>query len=164
MEDFGTMLWILIAIGAVIFITSSKALRKAREAAKKTLKEMQDDPRREAWPSWDAPQEYEQTGTAEPPAENVASRPEYRPIEIRTEGTPTASTLQPGYENASRHTTEFKRCRQELKSAVSTPGSEIEATPPPQTPEEGFAEQIRENFDVQQAVVYSEILKPKFDE
>ena len=55
MEDFGSIIWLLVAVGALVFSSNSKARKRAREVAKRA-KELQGEvPGRDAWPSWDAP-------------------------------------------------------------------------------------------------------------
>ena len=35
MEDFGSIIWLLVAVGALVFSSNSKARKRAREAAKR---------------------------------------------------------------------------------------------------------------------------------
>lgn len=35
MEDFGSIIWLLVAVGALVFSSNSKARKRAREVAKR---------------------------------------------------------------------------------------------------------------------------------
>lgn len=167
MEDYGSILWLLAIVGAMIYSSGSKARKKAQEAAKKALKEMQEKAhRQEAWPSWDVVAE-----SADPieSAENAeALSLEGLDPEVPVDGaesyggyTPSAVAMQSVFEPEfpERNDEGILRTdaasRKSKKIVVSNAGTDSTGN---------SANGIIERFDLRSAVIFSEILKPKYTE
>lgn len=177
MEDFGTIIWLVAIVGAMLVSANSKARKKAQEAAKKAIRQLEEEGQRhEAWPSWDTPERHP-TAAAD---ETTRQTPAYTPIYPQTEtdkadgeademeqtpisGYEAGQTPISGYETAARKTAGTKRSAQPAKTAAVSAATAVKASRTDPS-DEGFAAEIREEFDLRRAVVYSEILKPKFDE
>lgn len=158
MEDFGSIIWLLVAVGALVFSSNSKARKRAREVAKRA-KELQGEVTgREAWPSWDTPQSVADKAT----------------------GRPTPWPVAPAAASSSSHTAYAGE-----RGTAATEKSHRKAAGKPQTSRQNgvgdvvqslraahangtiapdLATEIREEFDLRRAVLYSEIMKPKFEE
>lgn len=199
MEDFSTILWVVIIVGAMIFNSVSQA-RKARGKGAKTPPQ-----HGEAWPSipWNEENDdpvKQQTEHESPVLEPVreSEQPQYTahkasgqtiitnpvPETFTAEGRiPEESSLEGCLsESDSSETiswtefgmTEPEAIREELRNSPD-PKNKKENKPDSRqkvlekkhssndNPEEQFAELIDE-FDLRKAVIYSEILKPKFEE
>ena len=209
MEDFGSIIWLLVAVGALVFSSNSKARKRAREVAKRA-KELQGEVTgREAWPSWDTPPQPdadETTGraTSWPVVSAAPARQARTPETARTTdaahtsprqdaGKATEATPQPSFRSTSeipdtapatpaaapgrkqtgRPMTEgelMSKKRQLLASIAARHngvGNVVQSVK--EAHENGtiapdLATEIREEFDLRRAVLYSEIMKPKFEE
>lgn len=211
MEDLGSIIWLLVALGALIFSSSSKARKRAGEAAKRAKELQKETTDHEAWPSWDAPQPPrpqadETTGrpTPWPVVPAAPARQSRTPETARTTdaahatprqdaGKATEPTPQPTFRSTSEipdtapatpaaapggKQTGSPMAEGELMSQKRQPIVSIAArhngvgnvvqsvkeahengtiAPDPVT-------EIREEFDLRRAVLYSEIMKPKFEE
>ena len=213
MEDFSTILWVVIIVGAMIFNTVTKA-RKARG------KDGNGHPQHgEAWPSipWD------NDGDEDPQKAPTAEIPSREPLPHRSDaaGQPTQEYIPPRKEVARPDSEVHPRQeptmnrpvfsdfphelpnRKEISpqayetghkgAKITIPGFPAEVSAPGKTigkpaekpsgkqsnstksgsfdaqgrsliPEESEAAEIAEEFDLRRAVIYSEILKPKFEE
>lgn len=179
MEDFGSILWIIAIVGAMLFSANSKARKKAREAAKRAIRQLEEEGRRhEAWPSWDTPEEpAEYSGQEYPEAVSLeTAEPEVPETETGkfARYTPAATVMESGFETAAREAASARKTEESRQgnrtphtpgTACAVSGTSAAAAPAPDAiaPEE-FAAEIREDFDLRRAVIYSEILKPKFIE
>ena len=209
MEDFGSIIWLLVAVGALVFSSNSKARKRAREVAKRA-KELQGEVTgREAWPSWDTPPQPdadETTGraTSWPVVPAAPARQARTPETARTTdaahtsprqdaGKATEPTPQPTFRSTSeipatapatpatapgrkqtgRPMTEgelMSKKRQLLASIAARHngvGNVVQSVK--EAHENGtiapdLATEIREEFDLRRAVLYSEIMKPKYEE
>ena len=209
MEDFGSIIWLLVAVGALVFSSNSKARKRAREVAKRA-KELQGEVTgREAWPSWDTPPQPdadETTGraTSWPVVPAAPARQARTPETARTTdaahtsprqdaGKATEPTPQPTFRSTSeipatapatpaaapgrkqtgRPMTEgelMSNKRQLLASIAARHngvGNVVQSVK--EAHENGtiapdLATEIREEFDLRRAVLYSEIMKPKYEE
>lgn len=157
MEDFGSILWILVIVGAMIFNVASQS-KKARE--KRAAQAPRHD---EAWPSETLPPVR--------PAEAYGSEhPAPQPVTPAFPDECQGLEEIPGEEYVPAFTTQKAantgRVRHQTVSRLKN-GSDAEETAAfaiaGDTPEEHPAS-IAEEFDLQRAVIYSEILKPKFEE
>lgn len=182
MEDFGSIIWLLVAVGALVFSSNSKARKRAREVAKRA-KELQGEVTgREAWPSWDAPQSVADKATGRPTPWPVA------PATPARKSRTTASASEPRHGAATAPAAASSSNRPAYdgrQGAAATEKSHRKAAGKPQTSrhngvgnvvqsvkeahENGtiapdLATEIREEFDLRRAVLYSEIMKPKFEE
>lgn len=152
MEDFASVIWVVIIVGAMVFNVVSQS-RKARGKGAKQV------PHSEAWPSSapDAPI---------PPAASVRPEPitPVFPDECQSLEEIPAQEYEPEYR--ALKTTETGTLRHQttdrLKTAPET--DEIAAHSLTNNAPEESVTGIAEEFDLQTAVIYSEILKPKFEE
>ena len=209
MEDFGSIIWLLIAVGALVFSSNSKARKRAREVAKRAKELQEEMTGHEAWPSWDTPPQPdadETTGraTSWPVVPAAPARQARTPETARTTdaahtsprqdaGKATEPTPQPTFRSTSeipdtapatpaaapsrkqtgRPMTEgelMSKKRQLLASIAARHngvGNVVQSVK--EAHENGtiapdLATEIREEFDLRRAVLYSEIMKPKFEE
>lgn len=182
MEDFGSIIWLLVAVGALVFSSNSKARKRAREVAKHA-KELQGEVTgREAWPSWDAPQSVADKATGRPTPWPVA------PAAPARKSRTTASASEPRHGAATAPAAASSSNRPAYdgrQGAAATEKSHRKAAGKPQTSRPNgvgdvvqslraahangtiapdLATEIREEFDLRRAVLYSEIMKPKYEE
>ncbi|WP_295909332.1 hypothetical protein [uncultured Alistipes sp.] len=185
MEDFGSIIWLLVAVGALVFSSNSKARKRAREVAKRAKELQEEVTGREAWPSWDTPQPPQSA------ADEVTGRPTPWPV---TPAAParkprtTASASEPRHGAATAPTVASSSNRPAYdgrQGAAATEKSHRKAAGKPQTSRQNgvgdvvqslraahangtiapdLATEIREEFDLRRAVLYSEIMKPKCEE
>ena len=130
MENFSTVLWIVVIAAAMIFNVVSQSRKQAKKQAR------QADDRHagsEAWPSWDP-----------------AAAPQ-----------PAPRKDAPVRQGGSGHTAH-------LSGRGNAPKDRLAAAEHPHAAyddaQEDVSAEIAEDFDLRRAVIYSEILKPKFDE
>lgn len=209
MEDFGSIIWLLVAVGALVFSSNSKARKRAREVAKHA-KELQGEVTgREAWPSRDTPPQPdadETTGRATSwpvvpaaPARQARTpetarttdaahtsprqdagkateptpQPTFRSTSEIPDTAPATPAAAPGRKQTGRPMTEgelMSKKRQLLASIAARHngvGNVVQSVK--EAHENGtiapdLATEIREEFDLRRAVLYSEIMKPKFEE
>ena len=155
MKDFSTVIWIVVIAAAMIFNLVSQSRKQAKKQARQAGRHAES----EAWPSWDqasAPQPAAEAGTHAQEAIQPAMT------------TTTRSTIAPsaGFEDTAP-TADFEHhAHQSMRD--STKKGRMAAAEHPHTVhddvQEGVLAEITEDFDLRKAVVYSEILKPKFDE
>lgn len=209
MEDFGSIIWLLVAVGALVFSSNSKARKRAREVAKRA-KELQGEVTgREAWPSWDTPPQPdadETTGRATSwpvvpaaPARQARTpetarttdaahtsprqdagkateptpQPTFRSTSEIPDTAPATPAAAPGRKQTGRPMTEgelMSKKRQLLASIAARQNGvgdvvqSLRAAHANGTIAPDLATEIREEFDLRRAVLYSEIMKPKFEE
>lgn len=136
MEDFGSIIWLLVAVGALVFSSNSKARKRAREVAKRA-KELQGEVTgREAWPSWDTLQQPQSAADGRQGA--AATEKSHR----KAAGKPQTSR----------------------QNGVGDVVQSLRAAHANGTIAPDLATEIREEFDLRRAVLYSEIMKPKYEE
>lgn len=183
MEDFGSIIWLLVAVGALVFSSNSKARKRAREVAKRA-KELQGEVTgREAWPSWDTP--------PQPDADETTGRATSWPVAPAAptrKSRTTASASEPRHGAATAPAAASSSNRPAYdgrQGAAATEKSHRKAAGKPQTSRQNgvgdvvqslraahangtiapdLATEIREEFDLRRAVLYSEIMKPKYEE
>ena len=183
MEDFGSIIWLLVAVGALVFSSNSKARKRAREVAKHA-KELQGEVTgREAWPSWDTP--------PQPDADETTGRATSWPVAPaaparKSRTTASASEPHHGAATAPAAASSSNRLAYDgRQGAAATEKSRRNATEKPQASHHNgvgdvvqslraahangtiapdLATEIREEFDLRRAVLYSEIMKPKYEE
>lgn len=151
MEDFASVIWIVIIVGAMIFNVVSQS-RKAREKGSHTPQHS------EAWPS----------STTQAP--ESASRPELQPVtpafpdECQSlEEIPVQEYVPEYTEQKTSITGHFQhQTVNRLRHEAET--DEIAVHSLTNNTAETAASGLAEEFNLRQAVIYSEILKPKFDE
>lgn len=183
MEDFGSIIWLLVAVGALVFSSNSKARKRAREVAKRA-KELQGEVTgREAWPSWDTPQQPdadETTGRATswpvaPAAPARKSRTTASASEPRhgaaTAPAAASSSNRPAYDGRQGAAATEKSHRKAAgkpqasrQNGVGDVVQSLRAAHANGTIAPDLATEIREEFDLRRAVLYSEIMKPKYEE
>lgn len=163
MEDYGSILWLLLAVGAFIYSSGSKTRKKAQEAAKRVLKELEENAnRQEAWPSWDVPQNpAKHAESVEIPEavslESIDPEIPEAAIETFTGYVPSATIMQSGFESPRKAGSHEPVLRADTaKTVASTPAAATS------DPIGELKHEIKEHFDLRRAVIYSEILKPKF--
>lgn len=159
MEVFAPILWIVIVAVALVAKSSSKV----RKTLEKAARSMETQGNGEAWPTWDtapqpadpqpAPPTFPDPAGPQFPAdpgsvggENSLFGPVIRKTkaarkQLRTTAAPSPAQSAPE--------------RQQLRPTVTQP-----AAKPVDEERSGLAEE----FDLRRAIIYSEILKPKFDE
>ncbi|MDE6622984.1 MAG: hypothetical protein K2K30_01125 [Alistipes sp.] len=143
MEELAPILWIVIAAGVLLSKSSSKVRKAVRKAAEQIEKQGS-----EAWPSWDtATQPTRQQGS---PAATKAPGSDSTPSAFG----PVARQVAAVRESAA-HRPKPKRADRTEPTRQQAPAQE----PAVHTPTEAA-----EEFDLRRAIIYSEILKPKFDE
>ncbi len=151
-------IWIFIA-GAFILSGLSRANKSKRKAeddsdgqegserqrsARELLEEwLGKEATREAWPKMESTPAPELAPKPSPRnATTSAPQPSVRPAAMH------ATTAQ----SSLKHTTPAAKPLPPINTAATTEGGQTDA------------QEIRENFDLRRAVIYSEILHPKFDE
>lgn len=160
MEDYSTVIWIIVIVVAMIFNATSQARKKAKKQAHETEKHTQ----HEAWPSWDSKSAEEMR---HPDSQETIPGTETAELQPATLQSAPADRL----EEMARETADF---RQEKRHAPlkTTPASrhtdqeilhEDHSAGNSHTTEEAVTE-ITEDFNLSKAVIYSEILKSKFSE
>ncbi|WP_300797365.1 hypothetical protein [uncultured Alistipes sp.] len=217
MEDFGSIIWLLVAVGALVFSSNSKARKRAREAAKRAKEFQEEVTGREAWPSWDTPQpprpEADETTGRPTPWPVVPAAPASPARPPRTPETPRTSDAargaaprqtagkapEPAPQPTFRSTSEIPDTAAATSAAAAAPGGKQTGRPMTEgelmskkrqllasiaarhngvgdvvqsvkeahengTIAPDLATEIREEFDLRRAVLYSEIMKPKFEE
>lgn len=217
MEDFGSIIWLLVAIGALVFSSNSKARKRAREAAKRAKEFQEEVTGREAWPSWDTPQpprpEADETTGRPTPWPVVPAAPASPARPPRTPETPRTSDAargaaprqtagkasEPAPQPTFRSTSEIPDTAAATPAAAAAPDGKQTGRPMTEgelmskkrqllasiaarhngvgdvvqsvkeahengTIAPDLATEIREEFDLRRAVLYSEIMKPKFEE
>ena len=143
MENFSTVLWIVVIAAAMIFNVVSQSRKQAKKQAR------QADDRHagsEAWPSWDpaaAPQPA--------PRKDAPVRQEVQPA-VASAATPK------GGSGHSAHLSGRGNAPKDRLAAAEHPHAAYDDA------QEDVSAEIAEDFDLRRAVIYSEILKPKFDE
>lgn len=209
MEDLGSIIWLLVALGALIFSSNSKARKRAREVAKRAKELQEEMTGHEAWPSWDTPPQPdadETTGRATSwpvvpaaPARQARTpetarttdaahtsprqdagkateptpQPTFRSTSEIPDTAPATPAAAPGRKQTGRPMTEgelMSKKRQLLASIAARHngvGNVVQSVK--EAHENGtiapdLATEIREEFDLRRAVLYSEIMKPKFEE
>ncbi len=157
MEDFSTVIWIIAIVAAMVFNGVSQARKQAKKHAGQSGKHAGN----EAWPSWDAQTSAEMQRPAAEETARSAKRAELRPV-------PAPTVPSEGFGETTGKATDFMQSErlapnsttmtaQGSSAAGRAARAHAEAT-------EDAAAEITEDFDLRKAVIYSEILKPKFDE
>ena len=155
MDDFATVIWVVIIAGAMIFNVVSQS-RKARGKGART------PGHEEAWPS-QAHQESE-------PAPMPAPRPAPWPVAPVFPDECQSLEEIPAEEYAPEHTTPKAAGRGHLRHQTvnrlmdDSGNDEIAAHSLTNNAPDAATTSQTEEFNLRQAIIYSEILKPKFEE
>ena len=153
MEDYSTVIWVVAIFAAMLFNATSQARKKAKKQAHETQKHTQ----HEAWPSWDTQSADEMRHPDSQESVSGAETDRLRPA--MQQPAPT-----PGFGEVARKTADFKSSgRHTGRHPLEEILHEEHAAGDKHTTAEAVAE-ITEDFDLRKAVIYSEILKPKFNE
>lgn len=185
MGDFGTILWVLVIIGFVASNYVSKAQKSRGKGAPHTG---------EAWPSSEEAPQRDATGIPGiPDIFDTLPGPTAKPAAPRTPRHPeTSADKAAGRERASEGAASVPTPRNRAAEAEITPRNVPQAissgtsarrkNSAPETGDEAKAKAdiaaalqaagqqeapdspLGEEFDLRRAVIYSEILKPKFEE
>lgn len=155
MDDFATVIWVVIIAGAMIFNVVSQS-RKARGKGART------PGHEEAWPSQAHPESE--------PAPMPAPRP--APLPVAPVFPDECQSLKeiPAEEYAPEHTTPKAAGRGHLRHQtvnrlmVDSGNDEIAAHSLTNNAPDAATTSQTEEFNLRQAIIYSEILKPKFEE
>lgn len=156
MENYGPVLWILFIVGAMV-INAVSLSRKTRGKGGKTL------PYEEAWPP--------QAGPETPDMQEAPTRPVFQPVtpafpdecqsleEIPEQEYVPEFTVQKAADSGhfNHQTTNRLKGGTETEEIAAHELSDESASPT-------AGSDIAEEFDLRRAVIYSEILKPKFEE
>lgn len=151
MDDFTTVIWVVIIAGAMIFNVVSQS-RKARGKGART------PGHEEAWPSQAHP-------AAEP-----APRPAPQPVAPVFPDECQSLEEIPAEEYAPEHTTPKAAGRGHLRHQTvnrlmhDSGNDEIAAHSLTNNAPDAATTSQTEEFNLRQAIIYSEILKPKFEE
>ena len=155
MDDFATVIWVVIIAGAMIFNVVSQS-RKARGKGART------PGHEEAWPS-QAHQESE-------PDPMPAPRPAPWPVAPVFPDECQSLEEIPAEEYAPEHTTPKAAGRGHLRHQTvnrlmdDSGNDEIAAHSLTNNAPDAATTSQTEEFNLRQAIIYSEILKPKFEE
>ena len=155
MDDFATVIWVVIIAGAMIFNVVSQS-RKARGKGART------PGHEEAWPSQAHPESE--------PAPMPAPRPAPWPVAPVFPDECQSLKEIPAEEYAPEHTTPRAAGRGHLRYQtvnrlmVDSGNDEIAAHSLTNNAPDAATTSQTEEFNLRQAIIYSEILKPKFEE
>ena len=155
MDDFATVIWVVIIAGAMIFNVVSQS-RKARGKGART------PGHEEAWPSQAHPESE--------PAPMPAPRPAPWPVAPVFPDECQSLEEIPAEEYAPEHTTPKAAGRGHLRHQTVTRlmddsgNDEIAAHSLTNNAPDAATTSQTEEFNLRQAIIYSEILKPKFEE
>ena len=155
MDDFATVIWVVIIAGAMIFNVVSQS-RKARGKGART------PGHEEAWP----PQAHPESD----PAPMPAPRPAPWPVAPVFPDECHSLKEIPAEEYAPEHTTPKAAGRGHLRHQtvnrlmVDSGNDEIAAHSLTNNAPDAATTSQTEEFNLRQAIIYSEILKPKFEE
>lgn len=155
MDDFATVIWVVIIAGAMIFNVVSQS-RKARGKGART------PGHEEAWPSQAHPESE--------PAPMPAPRPAPWPVAPVFPDECQSLKEIPAEEYAPEHTTPKAAGRGHLRHQTvnrlmdDSWNDEIAAHSLTNNAPDAATTSQTEEFNLRQAIIYSEILKPKFEE
>ena len=155
MDDFATVIWVVIIAGAMIFNVVSQS-RKARGKGART------PGHEEAWPSQAHPESE--------PDPMPAPRPEPWPVAPVFPDECQSLEEIPAEEYAPEHTTPKAAGRGHLRHQTvnrlmdDSGNDEIAAHSLTNNAPDAATTSQTEEFNLRQAIIYSEILKPKFEE
>ena len=155
MDDFATVIWVVIIAGAMIFNVVSQS-RKARGKGART------PGHEEAWPSQAHPESE--------PAPMPAPRPAPWPVAPVFPDEGQSLKEIPAEEYAPEHTTPKAAGRGHLRHQTvnrlmdDSGNDEIAAHSLTNNAPDAATTSQTEEFNLRQAIIYSEILKPKFEE
>ena len=155
MDDFETVIWVVIIAGAMIFNVVSQS-RKARGKGART------PGHEEAWPSQAHPESE--------PAPMPAPRPAPWPVAPVFPDECQSLEEIPAEEYAPEHTTPKAAGRGHLRHQTvnrlmdDSGNDEIAAHSLTNNAPDAATTSQTEEFNLRQAIIYSEILKPKFEE
>lgn len=155
MDDFATVIWVVIIAGAMIFNVVSQS-RKARGKGART------PGHEEAWPSQAHPESE--------PAPMPAPRPAPWPVAPVFPDECQSLEEIPAEEYAPEHTTPKAAGRGHLRHQTvnrlmdDSGNDEIAAHSLTNNAPDAATTFQTEEFNLRQAIIYSEILKPKFEE
>ena len=155
MDDFATVRWVVIIAGAMIFNVVSQS-RKARGKGART------PGHEEAWPSQAHPESE--------PAPMPAPRPAPWPVAPVFPDECQSLEEIPAEEYAPEHTTPKAAGRGHLRHQTvnrlmdDSGNDEIAAHSLTNNAPDAATTSQTEEFNLRQAIIYSEILKPKFEE
>ena len=155
MDDFATVIWVVIIAGAMIFNVVSQS-RKARGKGART------PGHEEAWPSQAHPESE--------PDPMPAPRPAPWPVAPVFPDECQSLEEIPAEEYAPEHTTPKAAGRGHLRHQTvnrlmdDSGNDEIAAHSLTNNAPDAATTSQTEEFNIRQAIIYSEILKPKFEE
>ena len=155
MDDFATVIWVVIIAGAMIFNVVSQS-RKARGKGART------PGHEEAWPSQAHPESE--------PAPMPAPRPAPWPVAPVFPDECQSLEEIPAEEYAPEHTTPKAAGRGHLRHQTvnrlmdDSGNDEIAAHSLTNNAPDAATTSQTEEFNLRQAIIYSEILKPKFED
>ena len=155
MDDFATVIWVVIIAGAMIFNVVSQS-RKARGKGART------PGHEEAWPSQAHPESE--------PAPMPAPRPAPWPVAPVFPDECQSLEEIPAEEYAPEHTTPKAAGRGHLRHQTvnrrmdDSGNDEIAAHSLTNNAPDAATTSQTEEFNLRQAIIYSELLKPKFEE
>lgn len=155
MDDFATVIWVVIIAGAMIFNVVSQS-RKARGKGART------PGHEEVWPSQAHPESE--------PAPMPAPRPAPWPVAPVFPDECQSLKEIPAEEYAPEHTTPKAAGRGHLRHQTvnrlmdDSGNDEIAAHSLTNNAPDAATTSQTEEFNLRQAIIYSEILKPKFEE
>lgn len=161
MEDFAPVLWVLVVIGAGIYSIITEARKKAAKGSEKHAHD-------EAWPSWGTP--------SVPQWMEATTKKDLAAPELEFED---GTDAEPAFTDESRYIESEAEMQGGRYAFQYIPLTTTNPTPDeaqPAAPDHIAGDDIRESaansegsdmtedFDLRKAVIYAEILKPKFDE
>lgn len=170
MEEYAPVLWMVVLFGFLLLSSLSKVRKKAERAAKRFGEHLP----KEAWPTWD-PTEEEAPAPREPMMIGTEPEEATAPRSVRTEETnhPQRADAACPEEAANPEgevvaisgycTPHEQAARPHPQRSAFDRDRRPAATQADNAPEKD-TEGIAEDFDLRRAIIYSEILKPKYDE
>lgn len=164
MEDFGNILWILLIGASLVYNAAGKKARK-KQSARTTAPQEQHG---EAWPAGPASDGGARRAAPAPRQEKQQKQPR-ETLETRMErieelltrlDRPQAAAAALAANGPAQHapqaTAAAEKTLKNSRPKAQAPGR----TAPENTGEKTFSEE----FDLKRAIIYSELLKPKFDD
>ncbi|WP_418991262.1 hypothetical protein [Alistipes sp.] len=159
MEDYAPITWVLLIVASMVYSGVTKARKRAGKAAKHPSGHPE---REEAWPS--------STFQTPESAPGHAMRSEYQPVTpdfpgeyVTLEEIP-AQEYTPEFTEPKTAASKHSRPQAANRFTQMVETDEIAANSLTNDAHESAATALSEEFNLRQAIIYSEILKPKFEE
>lgn len=186
MEDFSTILWVVVAIAAAVVSQGRKARARSARKSETDASETErpatpaPNPTPSGWPAWPQMPGMPDLSTAQKAEPQNSGRMEVKQekadrqssrrkvVETARETSPQTGTPQgpAAHKTGGSQSSEPIRPTEKAQTHVlkATESSHLHKVKQDHGQKEPSAAEIAADFDLRRAVIYSEILKPKFDE